>query len=54
MDASSIERMIANSDVKWLSRASDYQADRAYAYFWLETLSDEDVTDEEKLILFDK
>jgi hypothetical protein len=54
MDASSIERMIANSDVKWLSRASDYQADRAYAYFWLETLSSEDVTDEEKLILFDK
>ena len=54
MDASSIERMIANSDMEWLSRASDYQADRAYAYFWLETLSDEDVTDEEKLILFDK
>ncbi len=54
MDASSIERMIANSDTEWLSRASDYQADRAYAYFWLETLSSEDVTDEEKLILFDK
>ena len=53
MDASSIERMIANSDTEWLSRASDYQADRAYAYFWLETLSSEDVTDEEKLILFD-
>jgi len=54
VDASSIERMIANSDTEWLSRASDYQADRAYAYFWLETLSSEDVTDEEKLILFDK
>ena len=40
--------------MEWLSRASDYQADRAYAYFWLETLSSEDVTDEEKLILFDK
>ena len=54
MDASSIERMIANSDMEWLSRASDYQSDRAYAYFWLETLRDEDITDEEKLILFDK
>ena len=29
MDASSIERMIANSDMEWLSRASDYQSDRA-------------------------
>jgi len=54
MDASSIERMIGNSDIEWLARASDYQADRAYAYFWLETLSDEDITDEEKIILFDK
>lgn len=49
-----VDKMIENANTDWLARASEYQADRAYAYFWMETLSNEDLSDEEKFILFDK
>ena len=49
-----VDIMIENSNTDWLARASEYQADRAYAYFWMETLSNADLSDEEKFILFDK
>jgi hypothetical protein len=49
-----VDKMIENANTDWLARASEYQADRAYAYFWIETLSNADLSDEEKFILFDK